>query len=425
MNSSVYNLANLTKGLNLFLKEVELSDEGVFTSTMGAGRATGELSIGEIDEAFKEIGEAVRVGADGIHWSNRAEFFVVPLDNYGFFEREVGEVSIDGGGEAAPSYRVGKPSRVFIVHLLCLLGEKMEHLDPRRKGKLRQRVWMRANGVRGHGGNFNLLDTIGGSLYSTTLLVASPTDRSDFEVLANSFLFHAAYNLDVSARIGMHPLLDAPHVPRMRHRADVSLDAPRQVYDAELVQHYLMGVAAEIPLLEYLSYYHIAEHFFRKVFDDDLTEQVKRIIVDPSFSIKRPKDVQKVIKKVDGAMRGRREDGGGNEKRSLEIVIERFIDVDRLVADLNSLDSGLVDRYRTVDVAFAKAGKVDLEAKDWQAERPKLASRIYAIRNSLVHAKEGALPKYAPFAHDVDLRLEIPLVRFIAEQVIISNGRLG
>ncbi|MFF8836058.1 hypothetical protein [Streptomyces sp. NPDC015130] len=367
----------------------------------------------------------MRVGADGIHWSNRAEFFVVPLDNYGFFEREVGEVSIGGEGEAAPSYKVGKPSKIFIVHLLCLLGEKAEHLDPRRKRQLRQRVWMRANSIRGDGAKFNLLDAIRGTLYSATPHVTSPTDRSDFEALAQSFLFHAAYNLDASARIGMHPLLDGPHIPRMRHRADVSLDAPRQIYDAELVQHYLMGVGAEIPLLEYLSYYHITEHFFRKVFDDDLTEQVKRIVVDPSFSIKRPRDIQKVIKKVDGAMKGRREDGGGNEKRSLEIVIERFIDVDRLIADLNSLDSSLVDRYRTVEVAFAKAGKVDLEAKDWQAERAKLASRIYAIRNSLVHAKEGTLPKYAPFSHDVDLRLEIPLVRFIAEQVIISNGRLS
>ncbi|MER5713515.1 hypothetical protein [Streptomyces sp. NPDC002122] len=424
MDSAVYNLTNLVKGIALFLG-VEQSEEGISVRGGGLGEATGRLSMAEIDESLVEIKEAKRVGADAIHWPDRAEFFVVPLDNYGFFDRELSEAAIDGGGEAAPVYRVGKPSRAFTFHLLCLMGGEVESLGARRKSMLRHRTRTRVARARMQGGEFNLLDVVGDAMLSTTLSITSPADRSDFEALANSFLFHAAYNLDASARIGVHPLLDIPHIPRMRHRADVSLDAPRQIYDAELVQHYLMGVAAEIPLLEYLSYYHIVEHFFRKVFDDDLAEQVKRIIVDPSFSIRRPKDVQKVIKKVDGAMRGRRDDGGGNEKRSLEIVIEKFVDVDRLTADLTSLDSSLVERYRTIDVSFAKAGKVDLKAKDWQAERAKLAGRIYAIRNSLVHAKEGVLPKYAPFAHDVELRQEIPLIRFIAEQVIIFHGKLG
>jgi hypothetical protein len=41
-----------------------------------------------------------------------------------------------------------------------------------------------------------------------------------------------------------------------------------------------------------------------------------------------------------------------------------------------------------------------------------------------VHAKEGELPKYAPFAHDEELAREIPLMRFTAEQIVIAHGRV-
>ncbi|GAA4193413.1 hypothetical protein GCM10022252_36280 [Streptosporangium oxazolinicum] len=185
-----------------------------------------------------------------------------------------------------------------------------------------------------------------------------------------------------------------------------------------------MGVAARVPLLEYLSYYHIAEHFFEKVFQDDLVERVRLTITDPSFSVRRSKDIQDLIKIVTKSQRQVREEGGRNELRSLQLTLERFVDRDRLVNDLNAYDSSLVAHYGSNAVAFADADKVDLQESDLGRVFGALSRRIYKVRNSLVHAKDGAYPRYAPFMHDVDLSQEVPLMRFISEQIIIAHGKV-
>jgi hypothetical protein len=53
-----------------------------------------------------------------------------------------------------------------------------------------------------------------------------------------------------------------------------------------------------------------------------------------------------------------------------------------------------------------------------------LARRIYKTRNALVHSKDGPKGKYTPFTDDRWLIPEIPLMRFIAEQIIIATSEL-
>lgn len=270
----------------------------------------------------------------------------------------------------------------------------------------------------------SLFEALGESLRVTTLRITSNKSRSDFELLANSFLFHAAYNIDAAARIGLDSMFRAQAIQRVRRTQTGFLDAPRQTYDADLVHHYLMGVAAEIPLLEYLAYYHIAEHFFDKIFNEDLVNQIRSGITDPSFSARRNKDIQSIIRIVTKAQRQVRDEGGVNEQRALQLVLDRFVNVSRLAADLDAYDATLVDYYANNDVPFAGASKAAIRGRDEEAARGAIAKRIYKVRNALVHAKEGELPKYAPFAHDEELAREIPLMRFTAEQIIIAQGKV-
>jgi hypothetical protein len=270
----------------------------------------------------------------------------------------------------------------------------------------------------------SLFDVFGEVSHVTTLRIISTKPRSDFETLANSFLFHAAYNTDAAARIGLDPVFRSQAIQRVRRTQTGSLDAPRQTYDADLVHHYLMGVAAEIPLLEYLAYYHIAEHFFDKIFNEDLVNQVRSGITDPSFSARRNKDIQSVIRIVNKAQRQVRDEGGVNEQRALQLVLDRFVSVNRLATDLDAYDANLVSYYANNDVPFAGASKAPIRGNDEVAARSAIAKRIYKVRNALVHAKEGELPKYAPFAHDEDLAREIPLMRFTAEQIVIAQGHV-
>ncbi|MFE2277111.1 hypothetical protein ACFXAE_07545 [Streptomyces sp. NPDC059454] len=428
----VFDAESLLTGLQLVLPGAVDADGGFFVSDavpLSDGRSVDRLQVNEIVEVLENLKKADIDSLSSLRWDLNAEFSLVSLDARWGFDRFFERNHFVGQGENPVTYAVGRPSVNFVAFLLCVLGQ-----DPaaaRRSPRLmiiRRRVrnlvedGMRSRRIDQLTGD-SLLDFVGEVLSVTTLQVSAASGGVDFEGLANSFLFHAAYNLDAAARIGVDSLLEPRSIQRVRRGKGSTLDAPRQSYKVDLVQHYLMGVAAEIPLLEYLSYYHIAEHFFHKVFNDDLVEQVRKGITDPSFSARRSRDVQGIIKTVDRALRQTREEGGFNEPKALQLVMERFVSLPRLIQDLDSYDGTLIEYYATNDVPFAGAGKLALRDTNEGKAHDALAKRIYKVRNALVHAKEGDLPKYAPFTHDAELLKEIPLMRFVAEQVIIEHGK--
>lgn len=395
---------------------------------LAGGRTVDRITWAEIDSVVTKLQQAKLRTESSFQWSNVAEFSLIPLSENGAFERFLEEKEFEGQGDNPSSFIIGSASPEFAAYLLCLIVQYPDTHKTSRWVMLRHRVrayireGVESRRVHRLTGD-TLLDVVAEFLWVTTLRIESTKETSDFEALANAFLFQAAYNADAVARIGLDPMFGPRSIQRARRTQSESFDAPRQVYESDLVHHYLMGVAAEIPLLEYLAYYHIAEHFFEKVFNDDLVKQVREGIVDPAFSARRAKDIQGIVKIVTKAQRQVREGGGVNEQRALQLVLDRFVKIPRLISDLEAYDSTLVDYYGTHDVPFAGASKVELRMADEEAVKSAAARRIYKVRNSLVHAKEGEHPRYAPFAHDGELSREIPLMRFAAEQVIIAHGK--
>jgi len=53
----------------------------------------------------------------------------------------------------------------------------------------------------------------------------------------------------------------------------------------------------------------------------------------------------------------------------------------------------------------------------------RIARRIYTIRNSIVHSKETYTSRFRPFENEEELIKEIPLIRLIAEDIIINSGK--
>lgn len=387
------------------------------------------VTVREVEEMNELLSGATLVKGSGFVWPNRAEYMITFLGDHPYMDRSLNGKIFKEEGENAITYRVGQASKEFMAYVLCALVSDEAVQRPARWAMMRRRAQMLADPSvqeRGRFAGTSLLDVVQESFPVATLQIESPTNRTDFEALATSFLFQAAYNLDVAARLsnGLEHLIRGTRIQRVRRVGQGEFDAPRQIYKGDLVQHYLMGVAAELPLLEYLAFYHIAEHYFEKVFNDDLVDQVRAAIVDPSFSVRRTKDVQRVIKVVTKVQRQIREEGGVNEQRALQLVIEKFVDTNRLVRDIEAYDSHLLEYYKENEVSFAEACKVDLSQSAESGVSGAIAKRIYKVRNALVHAKEGALPKYAPFVHDAELSKEVPLMRFIAEQIIISHGRI-
>lgn len=239
---------------------------------------------------------------------------------------------------------------------------------------------------------------------------------------AYSYLFHVSYNLDVAfvPQRYFDEISRRGRITRMRRSKPEELDPPRRLYNEDLIHHYLLSVSTDSPSVQYLSYYHVLEHFFESVFNDDLIEQVKSAITHPGFSYKRKKDVGQLINSIRKALQVRSETTTFSESEALRLCLGRFVDVGELSVRLAEYEDSLMDYYRDTEVPFSSGARVDLRATDRDQVVRALARRIYVTRNALVHSKDGDKARYIPFKDERSLVKEIPLMRFIAEMVILS-----
>ena len=178
------------------------------------------------------------------------------------------------------------------------------------------------------------------------------------------------------------------------------------------------------PVVAYLSHYHVLEHFYEAVFQDDLIATVQSQLTEPSFSYRRKKDISSLIKTIKKAFRYQSDATTFSEEQALRLTLAKYLDIPALVADLIAYDGAIVDFYRDNRVVFANASEIDLRASDFDTVFKSLAKRIYATRNALVHSKDGDKAKYTPFVDDHALVKELPLLRFIAERTILCNSTL-
>ena len=77
---------------------------------------------------------------------------------------------------------------------------------------------------------------------------------------------------------------------------------------------------------------------------------------------------------------------------------------------------------------YSDNGAYKIKDSKLKIEDPNLISilkkRIYSVRNALVHSKEGNEIKYTPIKDDLHIKKEIPLIKFLAEQIIINSATI-
>ena len=261
-------------------------------------------------------------------------------------------------------------------------------------------------------------------LMSLRIISGRSKTLKDFEKYANSFVFHLTYNLEevIVPQRFLDTFLIPGRIRRLRRTRIDEVDAPKQFYHSDLVYHYQSGIASENPSLEYLSYYHVAEHFFEAVFHDELNEKIKRRIAHPGFSIKRKKDISDLVKDISSSLQFQKENITINELEALKLTLMRYINPTVLSVEIRGYDVSLIDYYKNSTVDFSNGDIVDLENIDANQIFSQLSKRIYKTRNAIVHSKESDKGKYIPFDHDKILIKEIPLMRFCAELIIMSSA---
>ena len=249
---------------------------------------------------------------------------------------------------------------------------------------------------------------------------------AQFQTLITSFAFQLGYNLDL-ALVPQRSVIEFARGARLasfRRANSESIDPPRREYLSDLVYHYQMGLSAENPFVAFLSYYHVAEHFFEKVFNDDLIDAIKDKITQPGFSYRRRKDVQGLIADVKKAFQFRSEYVTFNELEALTLTLKKYCPVQELAVTVKAFDEILFNYLRQDFVIFSDGPPIPWDDPDPNSCHKALAKRLYLTRNALVHSKESDKKRYTPFKDDEVLAKEVPLMRFIAESIIAKTSTI-
>jgi hypothetical protein len=398
-------------------------DDGVFTYDY-QGATVARLELARIEGIVQRLSSMHTSDETAIVAPTSYEIMVREESSApgpGMWLRRTSEPICKRDNERSLDYRLGRPSEEYTLFVL----DSLVPLDTDSK------AWtVLARNVRflldhrSEEAQEDVLDLVARALRVMTLKVTAdePMRQSEFEHSATGFYFQLSFNLDVAVvpQRYFDDLTRSARIARVRRSSIEDLEPPRRRYHTDLVYHYQLGVASDSPALAYLSYYHIAEHFFVEVFDDDLISRVRDRLTRPDFSTRRRKDLGELIRLVVRAQQARGDELVFSEETALRLTLERFGDIDELIERLNAYDESLVRYYETCPVDFADAPKVD-----FQAGVATISKRIYQTRNAIVHSKEGPKSKYRPFVHDKELRKEIPLLRFVAEQVVVNSGKDG
>lgn len=116
-----------------------------------------------------------------------------------------------------------------------------------------------------------------------TVKVTSPQNHSitEFKRIFDAYLFNIAYNFNVP--LAVSDFTDMRKFRRIRTRRNGQL-FPYKQYKQDLTKYYQQALATNLPFMQYLAFYHVAEFFFQSISEDEAFHVIASFITRPSFS---------------------------------------------------------------------------------------------------------------------------------------------
>jgi len=319
-------------------------------------------------------------------------------------------------------YEVKSPQPEYILFILKQLSDKslLEHAFPLH-------LFFNKNREELSGKSFFELATAVAFRF-TTIRITSTKDipLEKYKNYLMSFIFTVSYNLGMVLipQNSISDFVSGRYIRRTKRSKIEEMDPPRRMFDSDLINHYEMALASGSSYLAFLSYYHVLEHFFEKVFFEDLINIVRKDVTHPGFSYKRDNDIRKLIKKITKSYYQNIDKVSFSEQDALILTLKKYITITDLVSAITTIDNFDSEYYKNTKVIFSDVDTtVDLMCGDNNTIYKQLAKRIYTTRNALVHSKAGEKQKYTPFQDDEILAKEIPLLRSISEMIIINSSQ--
>ena len=402
---------------------IETEDEKI---TVIIGETTIIYSHQEFTELLLGISSYTN-GTTFIYKNNEIEILLNPLD-----PRYNSRLVDDGIVLSAESisYSIQTPSDEMILAFLASIPKEKirDYRRPVPTHFLLQRLSV------DDAANISLFDILIRFTRASLSLKVVSNDSVSAEYLklhANSFLFSLAYNTGTTFKL-ISDISDLSfgrgRTARRRRLNPSEIEPPKLFYNNELIEHYNLALSSDDSFIQFISYYHIMEYFFDDVYSDALISSVKDVLQHPGFSSKKNKEIIKLIDVIQKKTKVTKEEFLGSELEALELTLKRYVSMDELKLSLSEYDSSLINYYRTHEVSFSKGDAIDLGDTANEKLPKKIAARIYKTRNSLVHNKSNNTRVkdrgiYHPFSDEKELMNEIPLMRIIAEWVIIKSAR--
>lgn len=198
---------------------------------------------------------------------------------------------------------------------------------------------------------------------------------------------------------------------------------PHREYRNDVIDYYRLALSSNDPYIKFISFYHIIEYFYDEIFKQRIIDDLQDKLTQPDFSYKNGEKLYNIAKFIKNRMKMNDELGNGNELESLRFVLEEFVNIEDLKVKLNNIDKKIVTYYNEKKVSFCKAPTV--QWADSKGVYTSISKRIYSVRNALIHSKSGKNDeRYKPYKDEKSLQMEIPLIKVIAEMVIISSSKI-
>ncbi len=249
-----------------------------------------------------------------------------------------------------------------------------------------------------------------------------------FKSKKNAFIFTYIYKtgVPINEPTGVDEIIK-PMSGYIRSNLGLSEDTlnqeitPFREYNADVVDYYRLACSTSDPYIKYISFYHILEYYYDEVFKKRLIIDLTEKITNPDFSYKDGEKVYALVGFIKNRIKINDQTGQGNELESLKYVLNEYVDVEELKNKLEEISDSLSTYYQNTKVNFAKAPTITWNNPDGVITL--LAKRIYFTRNALVHSKSGKnSERYRPYKDDSELQKELPLIKSIAEMIIIGSS---
>ncbi|MDL2141169.1 hypothetical protein QQY79_01445 [Flavobacterium tructae] len=328
-------------------------------------------------------------------------------------------------------YEYNSPSDLYVLYVIDYIINNLPNLRVSRYFDI-----LRFKRIRSFKHNEQQLEIFNTSIFeflkdslrgfkSIKINSAKGLTKHYFEQYSYSYIFSLSYNLSYT----IYPLryfdeyFSPLKVESIIRNTSETIDSPKRIYINDLILHYQKALSSESLDNQYLSFYHIIEYFFEKIYTEDLQNKVRNELTKPGFSYKKKTDIESLIKIIQNRTKIQKEEFQINELEALELTLRKYInDFNELRDELNSISANLSNYFKSNEVPFSNGNKVNFDLVNEEIYKP-LAKRIYFTRSSIVHSKETDKSKYIPFKNDKELLPEIYLMRILTEKIIIQNSK--